>query len=276
MKILEGVGRHDFKAYDTERIRESFLTQTVFVPDESVYVYSHIDRIIFGGMMPVHKEMALKCGMALKADYFLQRREIGIINIGGSGRVECDGKVYALSYMDCLYAGRGTRSVKLYSDDAEKPAKFYFNSAPAHAAYPTTLIGLASAVKAEMGSKNECNERTIYKYILPQNIQSCQLVMGLTILKEGSVWNTMPSHTHERRMEVYLYFNIKQNNIVFHFMGSPSETRHIAVHNEQVVVSPSFSIHSGCGTANYSFIWGMCGENQDFDDMDHVNTLDIR
>ncbi|MDR1094720.1 MAG: 5-dehydro-4-deoxy-D-glucuronate isomerase [Clostridiales bacterium] len=276
MKILDSVSRRDFKTYDTERIRGEFLTRDVFVPGGATYVYSHTDRVVFGGAVPLDKPLALENGAELRADYFLQRREIGIINIGGGGKIECGGRTYPLSRFDCLYAGKGTRSVKFYSDDAQNPAKFYFNSVCAHAEYPTTLIGRDAAARVDCGSKGECNERTIYKYILPQTVKSCQLVMGLTILKEGSVWNTMPSHTHERRMEVYLYFDMKKDNIVFHFMGEPSETRHIAVHNEQAVLSPSFSIHSGCGTANYSFIWGMCGENQDFDDMSKVGTLDIK
>lgn len=276
MEIRQAVNKEDIKSYDTPRIRKEFLIEKVFIKDEVTSVYSHIDRIISGGIMPVEKELELEAGAELRAQFFLERREMGVINIGGDGVIKADGKEFILKKYECLYLGRGTKDIKFKSKKAETPAKFYFNSCPAHTAYPTTLIGLEKAVKVDCGSKAECNERTIYKYILPGNIPSCQLVMGLTILKEGSIWNTMPTHTHERRMEVYLYFDIKPGNIVFHLMGEPAETRHVVVNNEQAVISPSFSIHSGAGTANYTFIWGMCGENQDFDDMDKINMEDIR
>lgn len=276
MEVRQAVNKRDFCSYDTERIRKEFLIEKVFIEDEITGVYSHIDRIITGGVFPVTKDVNLINGDAFHAKYFLERREMGVINIGGAGIINADGKVYKLNKLECLYIGRGTQNVIFGSVDAANPAKFYYNSTPAHTVYPTTLIDINAAVKVDCGSMAECNERTIYKYILPQVLPSCQLVMGLTILKKGSVWNTMPAHTHERRMEVYLYFDIKPDNLVFHFMGAPEETRHIVVNNEQAVISPSFSIHSGCGTNNYTFIWGMCGENQDFDDMDNVKTEDMR
>ncbi len=276
METRQAVNRQDFLSYDTQRLRSEFLIEKIFIKDEMTCVYSHIDRIVAGGIMPISSAVEIIGGQTFSAKYFLERREMGVINIAGGGQIIADGKTYNINKYECLYIARGTQNVKFLSVDKNNPAKFYFNSVPAHTSYQTTLIDKNKAIKVDLGNKAECNERTIYKYILPQVIPSCQLVMGLTILKEGSVWNTMPTHTHERRMEVYLYFDIPPKNLVFHFMGAPDDTRHIVVKNEQAVISPSFSIHSGCGTKNYTFIWGMCGENQDFDDMDNVDMEDLR
>lgn len=276
MDVRQGVNKKDFALYDGARLREELLIDDVFGKNEVRLVYSHIDRIIVGGVMPDKGGVRLPCGDELRAEYFLERREMGVINIGGSGRITADGQVYEMNGGDCLYLGRGVKDVAFFSADDRSPAAFYINSCPAHKEYPTRLIREADAVHLECGRKEDCNERVINKYILPGRVESCQLVMGLTRLKEGSVWNTMPSHTHERRMEVYLYFDIKKGNAVFHFAGDPGDTRHIVVNEKQAVFSPSFSIHSGVGTSNYSFIWGMCGENQDFDDMDAVETTELR
>lgn len=276
MEIRQGYNEQDVRNYDTDRLRKEFLIEKVFVQDTITSVYSHIDRIISGGIYPVKKTLEIESGAEFHSQYFLDRREMGVINIGGDGEIVADGTTYKVRRLECLYIGRGTKKITFKSLDSKNPAKFYYNCTPAHTAYPTTLIDYDKAIKVDLGSKEGCNERTINKYILPGNVQSCQLVMGLTILKPGSVWNTMPTHTHERRMEVYMYFDMDPDSVVFHFMGAPNETRHIVIRNEQAVISPSFSIHSGCGTKNYSFIWGMCGENQDFDDMDHVKMEDIR
>ena len=277
MEVRQGVNKRDFAAYSGERIREELLIENVFGVDKINLVYSHIDRIIVGGVIPKDKNgVALTAGDELRAEYFLERREMGAINIGGKGYIVADGKKYELEKGDCLYLGRGTREVAFFSDNAETPAQFYLNSCPAHKEYPTKLIAAANAVHVKCGKTEECNERTINKYILPGNCDSCQLVMGMTKLEQGSVWNTMPCHTHERRMEVYLYFDIKPENVVFHFAGDPADTRHVVIKDRQAVFSPSFSIHSGVGTSDYTFIWGMCGENQDFDDMDGVKTTDLK
>jgi 4-deoxy-L-threo-5-hexosulose-uronate ketol-isomerase len=264
----------DVKFYTTERLRKEFLIQELFIQGKINLVYSYIDRIITGGACPLG-ELALEAGKELRAQYFLERREIGIINIGGKGKVKVDGTDYVLDNKDGLYIGMGSKEIIFASDDKNNPAKFYFNSAPAHKTYPTEKIEIGKVTAAKMGSKNECNERTIHKYIHPDGVKSCQLVMGMTILEQGSVWNTMPCHTHDRRMEVYLYFNIDKDALVFHMMGEPSETRHIVVRNEEAVISPSWSIHSGVATKNYTFIWGMVGENQVFSDMDPVNISDL-
>ncbi len=276
MELRTACSPKDAKYYDTQRLREEFLIQDLFNEDSIKYVYSHIDRIITGGAKPVHKALVMEAGDELRAEYFLQRREMGIINIGGSGKVTVDGKEYALNYKDGIYIGRGNKEIVLSSDDPEHPAKFYFNSTPAHKEYPTVLIHPEDCVHQELGTLESCNHRVIRKYILPGQVESCQLVMGMTSLCEGSVWNTMPCHTHDRRMEVYLYFELPENDVVFHLMGEPTETRHIVMRNEEAVISPSWSIHSASATHNYTFIWGMAGENQDFDDMDGVAMKDIR
>lgn len=275
MKVRQASGQQDYKNYDTKRLREEYLIENLFIADSIELTYSHFDRIIAGGAMPIKGELILTAGDELRAQYFLERREMGIINIGDKGYVIADGVRYEMEKYDCLYLGRGVKDVKFISSDGGAPAKFYFNSVPAHKEFPTVHMPNKQATPVRLGSKAECNERTIYKYIHGGGIKSCQLVMGLTILNEGSVWNTMPVHTHERRMEVYLYFDMKES-IVFHMMGPKDETRHIIMHNEQAVISPSWSIHSGCGTSNYTFIWGMCGENQAFDDMDGIKTEDLK
>jgi 4-deoxy-L-threo-5-hexosulose-uronate ketol-isomerase len=269
MEIRYAVHPDDFIYYDTELIREEFLIQNLFIPGQINMVYSHNDRIIIGGLTTVDT-LSLEAGKDIKADYFLERREMGIINIGGKGSVNVDGKKYTLENQDGLYIGMGSKEILFSGLDPQNPAKFYFNSATAHYSYPTQKIAINSVEAVHLGSIAESNERTIYKYIHPEGVKSCQLVMGMTILEPGNVWNTMSCHTHERRMEVYLYFNMPENRVVFHLMGCPSETRHITVRNEEAVISPSWSIHSGVGTGNYTFIWGMVGENQAFGDMDDV------
>ena len=269
MEIRYSVHPEDFGNYDTERIRREFLVQNLFSPGKINLIYSHNDRIIIGGLTTV-ETLALEAGKDIKASYFLERREMGIINIGGKGEVSVDGKKYPLENLDGLYIGMGYQEIVFSGKDDKNPAKFYFNSATAHRSYPVKKIAINSVEAVHLGSINESNERTIYKYIHPDGVKSCQLVMGMTILKPGNVWNTMSCHTHERRMEVYLYFNLPKDRVVFHFMGKPEETRHLVVRNEEAVISPSWSIHSGVGTGNYTFIWGMVGENQVFSDMDSV------
>jgi len=276
MNIRTACSPRDVKHYTTERLREEFLIQDVFVADKMQMVYSHIDRIITAGAMPVDKEIKLEAGKELAADYFLQRREMGCINIGGKGIITVDGKEYLLNPRDGIYIGMGNQEITLKSVNAQNPAKFYISSCPAHKAYPTVHIDITKAKKVPCGSVAECNKRVINQYIHPEVMQSCQLAMGLTQLEEGSNWNTMPCHTHDRRMEVYLYLDMGENDVVFQMMGEPQETRHIIMHNEEAVISPSWSIHSGVGTRNYSFIWAMCGENQEFTDMDFVETKDLR
>ena len=276
MELRTASSPRDVKTYDTTRLREEFLIQDLFRPDEVKMVYSHIDRIITGAAMPVSKALTLAAGEELRAEYFLQRREMGIINIGGEGKVTVDGTAYTLRHRDGIYVGRGCKDIVLESVDGSKPAKFYFNSTPAHKVYPTVYIRPEDCVNVELGSLEQSNHRNICKYILPGQVESCQLVMGMTTLRPGSVWNTMPCHTHDRRMEVYLYFDLPEDAFVMHYMGEPTETRHIVVRNEEAVISPSWSIHSGSGTQAYTFIWGMAGENQDFDDMDGCAMKDLK
>ncbi|SFC44102.1 5-dehydro-4-deoxy-D-glucuronate isomerase [Butyrivibrio sp. YAB3001] len=286
MELRTACSPKDEKNYDTKRLREEFLIDDLFQPDDIKLVYSHIDRIITGSAVPVNKELKLTAGDELRAEYFLQRREMGVINIGGAGVITIDGKKYDVDYKQGMYIGMGSRDISFASKDSAKPAKFYINSAPAHKTYPTVLIKregtpeegvviIKDENKKELGSLEQANHRVINKYILPGQVETCQLEMGMTELKPGSVWNTMPCHTHDRRMEVYLYFDIPEDALVMHFMGEPTETRHIIMRNEQAVISPSWSIHSGCGTQAYTFIWGMVGENQDFDDMDDCAMQDL-
>lgn len=286
MELRTAVSPRDVKHYTTERLREEFLISNLFPADEIRLVYSHIDRIITGGIMPVQKTLVLTAGEELRAQYFLERREMGVINIGGTGIIVIDGKEYTVAHKEGMYIGMGAKDISFSSVDVENPAKFYMNSAPAHASYPTVLIKregipeegvviIKDENKVELGSLEDSNHRTICKYILPGQVESCQLEMGMTSLEPGSVWNTMPCHTHDRRMEVYMYFEMPEDAFVMHYMGEPTETRHIVVRNEQAVISPSWSIHSGSGSRNYTFIWGMVGENQDFDDMDHVAMKDL-
>lgn len=287
MELRTAASPRDVKHYTTDRLREEFLIDDLFQKDVIKLVYSHIDRIITGSAVPVAGKLVLTAGDELRADYFLERREMGLINIGGAGVVTIDGKEYEVAYKEGMYIGMGAKDISFASADAANPAKFYLHSAPAHKTYPTVLIKpegtpaegvviVKDENKVELGCLADANHRTICKYILPGQVESCQLVMGMTKLEEGSVWNTMPCHTHDRRMEVYLYFDMKDDALVFHYMGEPNETRHIVMKNEQAVISPSWSIHSGCGTRAYTFIWGMVGENQAFDDMDGVAMQDIR
>ena len=276
MDIRHASNPCDAKHYTTERLREEFLIETLFVADEITMTYSHIDRIIAGGIMPVSKGLSPKADKELGVDYFLERRELGVINIGGHGRITLDGTAYEMNPRDAIYVGMGTKELLFESTDKANPAKFYFNSCPAHKTYDTVKIDIAKAQKRKLGTPETANVRTINQIIHPDVCKTCQLTMGMTALEPGSVWNTMPSHTHGRRMEVYLYFDLPDDAVVFHMMGEPDETRHIVMHNEQAVISPSWSIHSGVGTSNYTFIWGMCGENQTFDDMDDIAMYDLK
>ncbi len=286
MELRTAASPKDMKHYTTQRLREEFLIQDLFLPRQIRMVYSHVDRIITGGAVPVHP-LKLTAGVELCAEYFLQRREMGVINVGGPGTITVDGKEYQTGYKEGMYIGMGAKGIAFASMDAEEPAKFYIISAPAHKTYPTVLIKPEGTTeegvvivkdenKVEMGSLEDANHRVICKYILPGQVESCQLVMGMTKLAPGSVWNTMPCHTHDRRMEVYLYFEMPEDAIVMHYMGEPDETRHIVMRNEEAVISPSWSIHAGCGTRSYTFIWGMVGENQAFDDMDNVEMKDLQ
>ncbi len=267
---------NDSKHYDTETLRKHYLIDKIFVEDDIALTYSHQDRMIAGGAMPVNSDLVLGSTKELGTEYFLERREMGIINVGGKGVVVLDGTEYALEFKEGLYVGKGVKEVVFKSADKAAPAKFYINSSPAHKTYPTVHITKDKANKRELGSQENMNARTINQFIHPAVCESCALQMGMTELKPGNSWNTMPSHTHERRMEVYFYFELENDNVVFHMMGQPQETRHIILHNEQAVISPSWSIHSGTATSNYTFIWGMCGENQTYDDMDNIGNLELR
>ena len=266
----------DSKHYTTEELRKHYLIEKVFIEDEVNLVYSHVDRVIAGGITPVKKALKLEGCKELGSEYFLERRELGVINIGGDGKLVIDGVEYEVKSREGLYVGMGSKELVFTSVDEKNPAKFYINSSPAHKTYPTVMINLEKANKVHLGDLANSNKRTIYQYVHPAVCQSCQLVMGMTMLEPNNMWNTMPCHTHERRMEVYLYFDMTNDNKVFHLMGEPNETRHIVMGNEQAVISPSWSIHSGVGTKNYTFIWGMAGENQTFTDMDHVAMDDLR
>jgi len=276
MDIRYAIHPDHMKTLDTQGIRSHFLVENLFEKDRLNLVYSHIDRIIAGGVSPVEGAVALIGTKELGVDFFLQRRELGIINIGAAGAVTVDGKGYTLGNKECLYIGMGAKEVSFASADRNDPALFYLNSAPAHAAYPIVKLSLADAQRLDLGDPVKANVRTIYQFIHPKVLKSCQLVMGLTILAPGSNWNTMPCHTHDRRMEVYLYFDMPADAVVFHLMGAPGETRHLVVRNEQAVISPSWSIHSGVGSGSYTFIWGMVGENQTFTDMDDVPMSALR
>ena len=276
MEVRNASNSKDVKHYTTERLREEFLITDLFTKDNVKMVYSHIDRIITAGAMPIDEELTLEAGKELAAEYFLQRREMGCINIGGAGIITIDGVEYNMNPRDGIYIGRGNKEIKFKSTDKENPAKFYISSCPAHKEYPTVKIDITKAKKVPCGETKDANKRVINQYIHPEVMESCQLAMGLTMLEEGSVWNTMPCHTHDRRMEVYLYLDMDDDSVVFHMMGEPTETRHIVMHNEEAVISPSWSIHSGVGTRAYSLIWAMCGENQEFTDMDHIATKDLK
>jgi 4-deoxy-L-threo-5-hexosulose-uronate ketol-isomerase len=253
---------------NTQQLRENFLVQELMQPGVIKLVYSHFDRIIIGGVVPTTAAIALPNEGELKANFFLERREIGIINVGGKGTVTADGVAYEIDKLECVYLGKGTKDVSFSSSAAETPAHFYLLSVSAHQTYPNTMMTKAEAAPVNLGDISTSNKRTIYKYIHNDGIQSCQLVMGLTVLEEGSVWNSVPPHTHTRRMEAYFYFNLDAAHRVMHFMGEPQETRHLVMANNEAVISAPWSMHFGVGTANYGFIWGMAGENKEFTDMD--------
>ncbi|MBU1565455.1 MAG: 5-dehydro-4-deoxy-D-glucuronate isomerase [Proteobacteria bacterium] len=276
MEVRHPVHPEHMMMFDTEELRHHFLVEGLFIPSQSKLVYCFYDRLIVGGVCPVGPVSLTVDPKVIGAEFLLERRELGVINIGHSGRVVADGKAFELARGEGLYVGLGTRDLRFESLDVARPAKFYLNSAPAHAQLPTVKIALADAEPVVMGEAATSNRRTIRKYIHPGGVKSCQLVMGMTTLDTGSVWNTMPVHTHQRRMEAYLYFDMPTDTVVFHLMGEPEETRHLVVRDGEVVLSPSWSIHSGAGTANYTFIWGMAGENQNFSDMDHVPMARLR
>ncbi len=280
MDIRYSANPNDVKRYTTEELRKEFLIENLYRADEVVAVYSHVDRMVTLGCMPVNETVSIDKGIDVWANfgthYFLERREIGIFNIGGDGKITVDGTVYELGYKDCLYITMGVKEVLFTSNDAAKPAKFYMVSAPAHRSFETRLLKIADANKKPLGDAATSNKRTINQFIHPAVLQTCQLSMGMTVLESGSVWNTMPAHTHERRMEVYMYFEVPEDQAIIHLMGQPHQTRHIVMTNEQAVISPSWSIHSAAGTSNYTFIWAMGGENQEFDDMDVIPTNELR
>ena len=276
MKVIHSVHPEDFASYDTKKIRENFLLENLVQPDKIECVYTHYDRMIIGAANPVDQALQLGTYEQLKADHFLSRREIGIINIGGNGYVTVDGEKFELEKQDCLYIGKGKEKIIFSSVNKSSPAKFIFFSCPAHQEFPTRLMKPAEALPAEMGSLDNNNHRVINKYIHNDGIQSCQLVLGVTNFKKGSIWNTMPPHLHDRRMESYFYFDLAEGQRIIHFMGEPNETRHIFLNNDQAILSPPWSIHSGVATANYSFIWAMAGENKVFTDMDPVPVQSLK
>lgn len=266
----------EVKGMSTAELRENYLIQSLMQADHVELVYSHYDRVIVGGVKPVNSIVPLKVEEELKAAYFLERRELGIINVGGDGTIVADGVSYELAKLDCLYLGKGTKEVSFSSKNAASPADFFLMSTPAHASYPNTLMTKEAAAPVAMGETATANKRTIYKYIHLDGIKSCQLVMGLTVLAEGSVWNSVPPHTHTRRMEVYFYFDLPAPHRVFHLMGEPQETRHLVIANQEAVIAAPWSVHCGPGTTNYGFIWAMAGENQVFSDMDPVAIAEMK
>ena len=276
MKFLHTADRERYRRMTTDEMREAYLVDGMFVPGELTLCYTDVERSIVGSAVPTQAALEFPVHKELAADFFCQRREVGVINIGEAGRVTVDGETFELENRDSLYIGRGSREVAFESDSADNPAKFYFVSYPAHADYPCKRVRRNEANRLEMGSMEECNDRVINQSLIPGIVDTCQLVMGFTELAPGSNWNTMPVHTHRRRTEVYMYFDLGEDDVVFHLMGEPDETRSIVVRNGQAVASPSWSIHSGVGTRNYTFIWAMGGENQEFPDMDHVSMADIR
>ena len=280
MDIRYSANPNDVKCYTTEELRREFLIEGLYEPDQVKAVYSHADRMVVLGIHPVTREVPIDQGIDVRANFgtgfFLERREAGVFNLGGPGTIKVDGVSYELGFQDCLYIAMGAREVDFSSKSAGEPARFYLVSAPAHRACRTTLLSMADAAKRPCGTAEASNARVINQFIHPDVLETCQLSMGLTQLSPGSVWNTMPAHTHERRMEIYTYFNIPEDNVVFHMMGQGRETRHIVVQNYEAVISPSWSIHCGCGTGNYTFIWAMGGENQAFDDMDAIPITELR
>lgn len=278
MDIRQPTHSEHARTLDTHGLRRHFLVEQLFQPERATLTYSQIDRIIVGGIQPEREvvRFAAELGRHTGTDYFLQRRELGLINIGGAAVVEVDGDRYDVGPREALYVGQGARDLAFRSVDAAAPAKLYFNSAPAHCHYPNRKVTLAEALPETLGDARTSNRRTIHKFLVPDVLPTCQLLMGMTQLEPGSLWNTMPCHTHDRRMEVYFYFDMPADGVVFHMLGEPAETRHLVVRNEQAVIAPSWSIHSGVGTQAYTFIWGMVGENQVFKDMDHVPMSALR
>jgi 4-deoxy-L-threo-5-hexosulose-uronate ketol-isomerase len=276
MEIRHAVHPEHGAAMGSDELREHFLMEGLFLPDQTRMIYSYYDRLIIAGLVPLDNLTLNVDEKIIGASHLLERREMGVINIGAEGVITVDGTVFKMAPRDGLYIGMGAREITFKSANASQPAKFYVNCAPAHATYPTTQVSFAEAEPIHLGEMENSNKRTIRKYFHPDGVRSCQLVMGMTTLEPGCVWNTMPVHTHPRRMEAYLYFDMSDENVVFHFMGEPTETRHIIVRNEEAVLSPSWSIHSGSGTGSYTFIWGMVGENQTFTDMDGVSMGDLR
>lgn len=274
--ILHAVHPREFKTMTTEQLRADFLIEELFTRERINLIYTHYDRMIVGGAFPGSSPLSLPNPSNLKANYFLERRELGIINVGGPGKVVADGQSYSLQNKEALFIGQGTKEVSFHAGEKGQPPLYYFNSSPAHMSYPTRKISHAEAETVELGSIETSNHRVIRKLIVNSVVKTCQLQMGLTELKTGSVWNTMPPHTHDRRMEVYFYFDLPENQMVCHFIGEPQETRHVWMRNHQAVLSPPWSIHSGAGTSNYSFIWGMAGENLDYSDMDAVQIPDLK
>lgn len=276
MEVKYAVHPDDAVSFDTQRLREEFSTHGLMQPDTVRMVYTHYDRFIYGGIAPARKALTLDTCDELKSAYFLERRELGALNVGGPGTVTVDGETYEMKNLDMLYIGRGKRTLVFASADANDPAKFYINSCPAHREYPPVKNTRAQANRVELGAQEFSNKRTIFQYIHEDGIQSCQLVMGFTELAKGNIWNTFPPHTHERRMEAYFYFDLPEDQIVVHFMGRPRESRHLALQNYDVALSPPWSIHAGAGTAAYKFVWGMGGENKAFSDMDGVDLKNFR
>jgi 4-deoxy-L-threo-5-hexosulose-uronate ketol-isomerase len=276
MQNRPAVSSNEYKRFTTAELRTSFAIDGLFAPGEVQLTYWETDRTVIGSVVPGEAPLRLETPKELASDFFCQRREVGLLNIGGQGSVTVDGQFFAVETHECLYIGRGSEDISFTSESVDNPAKFYLLSYPAHATYPTVLATKADANQLHLGSQETANERTIFQYIHEKGVQSCQLVMGFTTLEAGSVWNTMPPHTHARRSEVYLYFNLPPEAAVVHLMGPGDETRHLMMHSEEVALSPSWSIHSGCGTQAYSFIWGMGGENQRFDDMDGIPAHELR
>ena len=276
MEFLFTADRERYRRMTTSELREAYMVDGMFIPGDVTLCYTDIDRAIVGSAVPLEDSLTLPVHKELASDFFAQRREIGVINIGGAGKITVDGETYDVHNRDSLYIGRGSKEVEFSSDSKDSPAQYYILSYPAHAEYPTKLVKQSEAKRMDLGSLEECNERVIHQSIRPGIVDTCQIVMGFTQLAPGSIWNTMPPHTHRRRTEVYMYFDLDESSNVFHFMGEPDETRSLVVRNGEAVVSPSWSLHCAAGTRNYTFIWGMGGENQEFDDMDHIDMKTLR
>ncbi len=276
METRYGSSPSMIRHFSTEELREEFLVEELFVPGKVLLTYTHNDRMIFGGVTPTTKSLEIKLSSELGVEYFLERRELGVINIGGPGSIVINGNEETMKKQDGYYIGKETKQIEFKSDDANNPAKFYCVSVPAHKVYPNVKISIDAITPFETGEAKTLNQRKIFQYVHPNVCESCQLQMGYTILEEGSAWNTMPCHTHERRMETYLYFDMDPDTRVFHFMGTPDETKHLVIANEQACISPSWSIHTGVATSDYTFIWAMCGENITYTDMDMVDMKDLK